>query len=92
MNSGPTEYEVRVQALTLASQEQDTTYEVLKRAKEFAAYLREGVEADQSAADAELRNKPLTMGICDGCINGVHPHTFRPCPKRGFQCSVWDEQ
>lgn len=103
-----TEYEVRVQALDLATRYRDSTHDTLKRSKEYAAYLREGLEADRAGAEAErrsgrmsgfdalakaeLRNKPLTMGLCDGCINGMHPHTFRPCPERGCRCSVWDEQ
>lgn len=52
-----TEYELRVQALALASEYRDSVHDTIKRAKDYATWLRDGIDQDRAAAEADKRQK-----------------------------------
>jgi hypothetical protein len=86
----PTEYEIRVHALTLAlstaTNQGASVHEAIKRAKEFAAYLRDALDIDRAERNAATSNETVTDRRCDSCLRGMHPHTFMQCPNSGCQC------
>lgn len=50
--TGPTDYELHLQALTLACMKDDSTHETLKRASEYAKHLRKAIEEDAARRKA----------------------------------------
>lgn len=83
----PTEYELRLEALKLSVMSDDTTHGIIQRAKEFASYLRDGIDTDRAAQQARQRAKSIVERRCDECLSGMHPHVAVRCPNDRCLCT-----